>query len=169
MDRKELSEALLGFYDKIGQNPEHPLYPGDFTLIGGSSLVLQDVISDASDVDLITGTSLGEIMEFNPDLIRLPYYLEPGRPASVINFDFEGQLFSIIAWGEAMSLLDGRLRKRKRMRMGGMKIYVRPARLIAEDYRKALGEMHPPLQEDKIEKYEGRLRLISMHSAQLYK
>ena len=137
MQKQEIKDNVSEIYKILN---EESLEPNHHIVIGGASLVLQDVIEETSDVDILIA-SRREVREFADILIRKEVPLDVSdlflhlRSLPLVSIEFENKSLKYQAGIEfVFAHLVKPYLTHETIGVNGIDVYVRPKSLIKLDY-----------------------------------
>jgi hypothetical protein len=191
MDKPKVQEALARLYGMLDDSPDARRGRSsseDFLIIGGSALVMQDVIAETPDIDMVP-ERMADFYSAEQALKRRGIAVANERTSSkdmvyILKFLVKGREYEIFNRAAAAEVLAGRLDACDSVGTNGMKFRVRPVEMLEKDCLRVLMETESQDPEvlkslgsdcylsycRKLEKYRDRVRTIQdfAHS-QLYK
>lgn len=190
MNKGELEKIIPEFFKMVENHKprsslykpaiDKPLTSRDFVFIGGTGLLFQNIITETSDIDAIAMRkgafygAAGIIAIIDEEKITRKMMTTDCLHKDILKFKYADYDFEIFERDSAEKGLSGNLDVVKEMELGSITVYVRPAELIKKDYEKMLkrfklgsalschelADYEKFIPEDKIKKYEERLRLL---------
>lgn len=180
MNKSELEKVIPEFLRMVENhkpqsrhyNPAIDKLPtsNDFVFIGGTSLLLQRIIDETTDVDLVAMRKgvfygpTGTITIIDEEKIPRRMMTTDGLHRNILKFKYDEYDFEIFERESAEKGLSGSLDVVKEIELDGIIVYTRPADLIKKDYEKMLKRFKSgsalSCPESKIKKYEERLGLL---------
>ncbi|OGI16038.1 hypothetical protein A3K63_02065 [Candidatus Micrarchaeota archaeon RBG_16_49_10] len=166
MQKKDVSTALTSFYQFL-LDQRKGLYPNDFIVIGGASLVLQDAIQETADIDLLTRRrNLGRLCEILYESGNHHRYVMksklPGTLPITVMFSYSDANFDVFPVEKSLGNLAENSMERIWVSFGGYNGFVRPIESVMGDYRLAIDALERRqdlihVTSEKITKYRERL------------
>ena len=141
--KEKIVDSLQYFFDVVGkQDTYRKISPDDFIIIGGASLVLQDRIDSTLDIDMI---SLGNYpFIVSPALRNAGYYpnyrTSERQEIGWVEVIVDGMSYDIFGETGMGNLISKPVKKKKVIKAGNMKLYVRPYKNLKKDALKVISD-----------------------------